>query len=111
VRIEPQGIAMWWWRKVRKANIPDDIRAKLEQFGETVIAMSLSTGIVTNTGQLSFLNHSWPDALAWLQERRDIHERREDRLETVEIAILVFVFLGVVLEVLTLIEVFMGHGG
>ena len=74
---------MWWWRKVRWANIPDDMRAKLEQFGETVIAMSLSTGIVRDTGQLGFLQHSWPDALAWLQERRDIHERKEQRQETV----------------------------
>ena len=82
---------MWWWRKVRWADIPDDVRAKLELFGETVVAMSLSTGIVSGTGQLSFLNNNWPDALAWLQERRDIHERKEDRLETVEWAILLFV--------------------
>jgi len=93
---------MWWWRKVRWANIPDDMRAKLEQFGETVIAMSLSTGIVRDTGQLGFLQHSWPDALAWLQERRDIHERKQQRQETVEIAILIFVFLGVIIELINL---------
>ena len=93
---------MWWWRKVRLANIPDDMRAKLEQFGETVIAMSLSTGIVRDTGQLGFLQHSWSDALAWLQERRDIHERKEQRQETVEIAILIFVFLGVIIELINL---------
>jgi hypothetical protein len=96
---------MWWsWRKVRRADIPDDIRTKLELFGETVVAMSLSTGIVRDPGQLGFLKDSWPDALAWLQERRDIHERREDRLETVEWAILLFVAFSLLTDIGILIH-------
>jgi hypothetical protein len=37
-------------------------------------------------------------ALDWLTERQDIHERGEDRLETVEWAILIFVVVGVIVE-------------
>jgi hypothetical protein len=43
-----------------------------------------------------------PEVLAWLQERRDIATRHEDRLETVEWAILIFVTVGVILDVVRL---------
>jgi hypothetical protein len=37
--------------------------------------------------------------MAWLTERQDIHERREDRLETAEWAILIFVIVGVLADI------------
>ena len=37
-------------------------------------------------------------AAFWLTERGDYHEKREQRLETVEWAILIFVILGVVAD-------------
>lgn len=40
---------------------------------------------------------------AWLRERRDIAAQHEDRVETVEWAILIFVAVGVVLDVVRLL--------
>lgn len=97
------GLFMWWWRKVRKANIPEELRATFEQFGETVIATFLATGTTakyTYTGPLGVLNESWQEALAWLAERRDIQERREDRLETVGWAILIWVIMGLIADII-----------
>lgn len=97
---------MWWWRKVRRANISDDLRTKFERYGETVIAHALGTGSMsTHSGPLfGLLNQQSQAALDWLTERRDIHERREDRLETVEIAILLFVVIGVVMDLVLVIQ-------
>ena len=67
---------MWWWTKIRRAD-----RAMFEGYGETMIAMV-----------------HWREAVLWLRERQDIHARREDRLETVEWAILIFVIVGVVAD-------------
>jgi hypothetical protein len=39
------------------------------------------------------------EIIAWLQERRDLTVQQEDRLETVEWALLMFVFVSVVLEI------------
>jgi len=97
------GRFMWWWRKVRKANIPEELRVTFEQFGETVIATFLAMGITakyTYTGPLGVLNETWQEALAWLAERRDIQERREDRRETVEWAILIWVVMGLIAEII-----------
>jgi hypothetical protein len=91
---------MRWWRKVRRANIPDTLRDQLEQAGETVVAMMLASGITAQySGPLvGVLQTQWEGALAWLTERRDIQERREDRLEMVEWAILIFVVVGVLAD-------------
>jgi hypothetical protein len=92
---------MWWWHKVRRANISQELRERFEFYGETVIAL-VTEGAKVGGGselmQLS-LNHG-PEIAAWLKERRDLHARREDRLETVEWAILIFVVVGVVADVL-----------
>jgi hypothetical protein len=42
------------------------------------------------------------EMLAWLRERRDIAAQHEDRVETVEWAILIFVVADVVLDVVRL---------
>ena len=93
---------MWWWRKVRKVTISKVERNIFEQYGETVVAL-----IVVN--QLSGIGNvlvNRTSAEAWLTERADIHERREDRLETVEWAVLIFVIVGVIVDVLLLVR---GH--
>jgi hypothetical protein len=91
---------MWWWRKVRRAGVSDDLRKQFERYGETVIAQALATAPMGLYGGplYGLLNKEHQAALDWLTERRDIHERREDRLETVEWAILIFVVVGVIVE-------------
>jgi hypothetical protein len=67
--------------------------------------MALATGEMPKYPiLLGFLNQNWREALAWLTERRDIHERKEDRLETVEWAILVFVIVGVLADILIVVH-------
>jgi len=101
---------MWWWRKVRRANIPDNSRDWFERYGEVVIAQALATSYAgSDPSSLSgFVFQRRDDAANWLTERRDIHERKEDRLETVEWAILVFVVVGVMADI---ILVMYGLGG
>lgn len=36
--------AMWWWRKVRKADIPKADRDTLKRFGEPVVGMIIAGG-------------------------------------------------------------------
>jgi hypothetical protein len=43
--------------------------------------------------------HKRREIVAWLQERHDLTTQQEDRLETVEWALLMFVFVSVVLEI------------
>jgi|ERR1700720_3849051 hypothetical protein len=83
---------MWWWTKIRWADIPDTVRAMFEGYDETMIATVLATRQHQDYGDLSTY---WPQAMLWLRERQDIHARREDRLETVEWAILIFLIVGV----------------
>jgi hypothetical protein len=87
---------MWWWTKVRKADIPDDVRAIFQGYGENIIATVLATRQHKDYGDL---NIYLAEAILWLRERHDVHARREDRLETVEWAILIFVVVGVLADV------------
>lgn len=108
---------MWWWRKVRRADISQALRDELEMFGETVIAGAVTMTynepdhpegvLIVRTNDAFTFTHSRlhelvstrrKEALAWLRERRDAAERKEQRGETVEIAILIFVLLGVVAD-------------
>lgn len=98
---------MWRWRKIRRADISQELRDELEQFGETVIAGALvlsPAGVTTQTSLYSLVSHHRDDALRWLTEKRDVAERREQRLETVEIAVLIFVILGVIVDVMLLLR-------
>jgi hypothetical protein len=68
---------MWWWTKVHRANIPDHLRAMFELYDEQMIATVLATRKHEDYGDLSkYLK----EAMEWLQERRDIKARKEDRL-------------------------------
>ena|SRR2546425_11159030 len=92
---------MWWWRKVRRANISQGLRDELERWGEPVVVGALVLAPDMPSSPLhSLVTEHRNDTLAWLTERRDLTERREQRLETLEIGILVFVVVGVVFDFL-----------
>jgi hypothetical protein len=88
-----------WWRKVRKANIPQTDRDIFERFGEPVIGFVLA-------GRSMELHAIYREptkqdyARDWLTERSDLRELRENRVEAVEWAVLLFVILGVILDVM-----------
>jgi hypothetical protein len=104
---------MWWWRRVRHSVIPDQIRDEFERYGENIIALVLALPLVpdesTPQSPLSLslhdlVYHHRNEAIAWLTERRDIEERHEHRIETVEWAILIFVILGVITDIMLLLS-------
>lgn len=97
-------LRLWWWRKVRKANIPAELRDRFELFGEDVLAHALGAGEHSSKGvELdALLRQKRNEILEWLQQKRDEHIFREDRLETVEWAILIFVAIGVLIDFLLL---------
>jgi hypothetical protein len=74
-----------------------------EVYGETMIAMVMATREEKNRGGLNITQHGG-DALAWLRERHDVYARREDRLETVEWAILLFVAFSLLTDVVIMIH-------
>lgn len=97
------------WRRVRRAKIPQMLRDEFEQYGEAVIVGALTSIIDGASTPMQALILKWRDqcreeALAWLTERRDIHEQHEQRLETVEWAILIFVMVGVMVDLLLLVH-------
>jgi hypothetical protein len=87
---------MWWWRKVRYADLPQHLRDEMETFGEAVLSHALAqqfdnaNAAIRNLIQI----HYW-EVVSWLRERRDLTERHENRVETLEWAILIFVVAGV----------------
>ena len=91
---------MWWWRKVKHAKLAPELRRKFEIYGDDVVAQAVANpDIVRGTGNLpALIRTNYALAVDWLGERLDIHERREDRLETLEWAILIFVVVGVIVE-------------
>jgi len=100
---------MLWWRKVRGANIPDDLRTTFERYGEDVLAHAVAIG-AASAGQgpelIELLQGKKREIFDWLTERRDIKERKEQRIETVEWAILVWVVLGVIADIILVIRGF-----
>jgi hypothetical protein len=99
-------MSKWRWQKVRSANIQQELRERFEFYGETLLTLASVTEPNTNVlgVELAGLSRMKREEMAaWLLERRDIAARHEDRLETVEWAILAFVFLGVFLDVMHLI--------
>ena len=93
---------MWWWRKVRRAKISEDLRTRFERFGEDVLAHALAVGSILTQGRelLNLIEGHREAVMEWLTERRDIHERKEQRLETAEWAILVWVVVGVIADII-----------
>src|SRR6266481_5945581 len=95
---------MWWWWKVRRANkILRDVRDELERYGELAVATALARAFDVQSSPMFDLARTHRDhALAWLTERRDIAERKEQRMETVECEILII--FGVVIDILLLVN-------
>jgi hypothetical protein len=103
--------AIWWWwqwREVRRAAIDHKLREQFELFGEDVLAHGLAAGVLSQKSEPldTLLKHNHREIVLWLQERRDIAERHENRIETVEKWILVFVAVGVVVESVNLFRSF-----
>ncbi len=104
---------MWWWRKVRWAHISQNDRNQFERYGETVVALLLATELTENPETRGIAIGGFilkkvivdvDAAAAWLTERADLGEPREDRLETVEWAVLIFVAVGVVADILLVLQ-------
>jgi hypothetical protein len=92
---------MWWWHKIRRANIPTDVRPAFEETGHISVAAELAEKFPPAK---PILRDKYVDGdikkygQEWIRERSDRDERHEDRVETVEWVILIFVVLGVVLD-------------
>src|SRR5215471_1173502 len=93
-------MSMWRWRKIRRANIPQTLRDEFERLGEQILVGALVVPMDVAASALHDIraNHR-VEAEAWLQEQRDAQERRHDRLEAVEVAILVAVVIGVIVDI------------
>jgi hypothetical protein len=94
---------MWWWRKIRRPDIPDDVRRAFEETGEFEVRAELAAGFPPAK---PILRDTHPDGTikshgrAWIREQVDRQGRREDRLETAEWAILIFAIAGVLADCL-----------
>lgn len=105
---------MWWWRKVRKAQISKPDRDLFERYGEPVIGNVLAGASCPTAPDLQPIipgNICLPEnpgkctaARDWLTECRDAHERREQRLEFVEWAVLLFILFEILLGTLSLAQ-------
>ena len=103
---------MGWLRKVRKARIPQENRDLFERYGESIIVGLLISGLQPPYVELQRIYNNkdaMQNARDWLTERGDIRERREQRLEIVEWAILIFVVLGVIVESISLFHEVADH--
>jgi hypothetical protein len=94
-----------WWRKVRQADIRKSSRDIFERFGEEIIADIVSASHAPRAPDLIAMytdEQMIKEAAAWLTERGDEKVLHEQRIEFVEWAILVFVIVGVLLDLLLL---------
>jgi hypothetical protein len=95
---------MWWWRKVRRAQIDDKLREAFDRLGHYAVAASIAENYPPAPGEgraLGLTNQQIKQAaIAWMTEHIDVAERHEQRIETVEWAVLIFVAVGVVLDVM-----------
>src|SRR5579884_4138055 len=88
---------MWyWWTRVERANISAALRLEFEHLGESVVTHIVGSplthsvqtvGVPRWAGDPGDRQH----ALEWLREQHTRRERREDRVEAIEMAILLLV--------------------
>jgi hypothetical protein len=98
---------MWYcWTKVNRANIPDNLRAEFEQYGEVVVAQILGRPY-THAATSTLGVPGWAgehegrrDGLLWLREKHNETDRRHDIGEAMEVSIIVLVLAEVVLSLL-----------
>jgi hypothetical protein len=65
---------LWWWRRVRRAQIPSEERDVLERYGETVVQLMLANGYGPSLDELPSIYYDkakLANAAAWLTERND----------------------------------------
>jgi hypothetical protein len=92
---------MLGFRKVRKANIPAEHRDIFERYGETVIQMIAAGGFSPRADELQAIYGNptmVSNAVRWLTEQSDIKHNHEWRIECLEWSILIWVFIGVLVE-------------
>jgi hypothetical protein len=94
---------MWWWRKVRQAKLNPELRDAFDALGIYAMTNSIANNFppAPGAGHNAGLNDQQIKAAAldWIREHNDKVERHEQRLETVEWAILIFVVAGVALDI------------
>jgi hypothetical protein len=92
---------MWGYRKVRKADIPQAHRDVFERYGESVMQMMIAANFAPRAKELSEMYSDQAmieNAGKWLTERADKNAKHEWRIEIVEWAILIFVIVGVAVD-------------
>lgn len=99
---------MWWWRKVRRANISRELRDRFEEYGVQAMTMAISASGANIYAQgaeiVTLVQEKRGQISMWLREKADLAARREDRLETVEWAILIFAMAGVLTDALVFVH-------
>jgi hypothetical protein len=69
-----------WRRKVKRANIPLEIRREFERHGDLAIQMALTHPFDVPTSPLHSVRKEHREyALAWLEEQREAIKRQESR--------------------------------
>ena len=94
------------WRKIRKAEIPKERQDLFQRFGEFVIASVLSGAFQHSPGELKIIFTSAEvrtQVIDWLTECADKRKRREDRVEFIEVAILVVFLVSIALEIVSIV--------
>jgi hypothetical protein len=87
--------------KLRRADIPVDVRRAFEETGSFSMSAELSANYPPAK---RILRDKYPDreikdfGYAWIGEHYDRDERHQDRLETLEWTIFIFVVLGVIVK-------------
>ena len=88
-------------RQIRQADIPKDERDLFERYGENVIGQVLASSFTPAAGALTKLQGNddmKAHARDWLTERADAHERREQRLEILEWAIVGLIVVEIIVD-------------
>jgi len=100
------------WRRVVSADIPQETRDTLERYGEDAVAIILAQAAwpdgldirhaipraVLAGGDSDAQRRKLERARDWLNERHQVHENRERRLEILEWAIVVLIVVEIVLS-------------
>jgi hypothetical protein len=101
----------WSLHKVRKAKIDTKLRDLFEQAGVATVqtfafsALANREGMPVELRDISVAqSKERTAAIKWLTEKADMAERKEQRVEFVEWAILAFVILGVITDVMLVLH-------
>ena len=96
------------WPEVNRANIPEALRAELEEYGAAVVAQILGRPYTHAHGQTAGVpvwtksDAERKPVLEWLREQHNRDELHRSISATMELAILIFVGFEVILNIVTL---------